>query len=59
MFLSTLGQKQFLFHPLLPRIEGFKSEDLKTGILIEDFSLIFSEKKSSGFDPSALPSGQL
>ena len=45
----------FISTSLLPRIEGFKSEDLKTAILIEDFSLIFSEKGSSEFDSSALP----
>lgn len=45
----------FISTSLLQRIEGFKSEDLKTGILIEDFSLIFSEKGSSGYDASALP----
>ena len=36
----------FISSGLLSRIEGFKSENLKTGILIEDFSLIFSEKSS-------------
>ncbi len=40
---------------LLSRIEGFKSEDLKTAILIEDYSLIFSEKNSDKFDSSAIP----
>ncbi len=40
---------------LLPRIEDFKSQDLKTGILLEDFSLIFSEKDSSEYVPSAVP----
>jgi long-chain acyl-CoA synthetase len=45
----------FISSSLLPQIEGFKSEDLKTAILIEDFSLIFSEKGSSIYDSSALP----
>lgn len=45
----------FISTSLLQKIEGFKSEDLKTGILIEDFSLIFSEKGSSVYDASALP----
>jgi long-chain acyl-CoA synthetase len=45
----------FISTSLLPRIEGFKSENLKTAILIEDFSLIFSEKGSSEFDSSAIP----
>ena len=40
----------FISSSLLPRIEGFKSEDLKTAILVEDFSLVFSEKDSSEFD---------
>jgi long-chain acyl-CoA synthetase len=39
----------------LPRIEGFKSENLKTGILIEDYSLVFSEKGSFKFDPESVP----
>src|SRR5665647_2855302 len=34
----------FISTSLLPRIEGFKSDDLKTGIIIEDFSLFLSEK---------------
>ena len=45
----------FISTSLLSRIEEFKSEDLKTGILIEDFSVLFSEKKSIRFDPSAQP----
>jgi long-chain acyl-CoA synthetase len=47
----------FISTSLLTRIEGFKSNDLKTAILVEDFSLVFSEKKSSEFDISAIPSG--
>jgi long-chain acyl-CoA synthetase len=45
----------FISTSLLSRIEGFKSEDLKTAILIEDFSLLFSETGSYEFDSSALP----
>ena len=45
----------FISGSLLSRIEGFKSEDLKTAIQIEDFSLIYSEKGSGKFDPSDLP----
>jgi long-chain acyl-CoA synthetase len=45
----------FISTSLLPQIERFKSEELKIAILIEDFSLIFSEKSSSIFDSSALP----
>ena len=43
---------------LLPKIEGFRSDDLTTGILLEDFSLLFSEGGNDiVFDPSAVPSG--
>jgi long-chain acyl-CoA synthetase len=45
----------FISSGLLPRIEGFRSEYLKTVISIEDFSLISSEKKSIKFDPDASP----
>jgi len=45
----------FISTNLLPRIEGFKSENLKTGILIEDYSLVFSEKGSFKFDPESVP----
>lgn len=48
----------FISTSLLTRIEGFKSEELKTGILVEDFSFVFSAKKSSEFDRSAIPSGR-
>ncbi len=47
----------FISTNLQPRIEGYKSEFLTTGISIEDFSLIFSDKKDIGYDPSAVPSG--
>jgi long-chain acyl-CoA synthetase len=45
----------FISSALLQRLEGFKSDDLKTGILIEDFSVVFSENESIVFDPSARP----
>jgi long-chain acyl-CoA synthetase len=45
----------FISSSLLPRIDGFKSDELKTAILIEDYSLVFSEKGSSEFDISAIP----
>ena len=45
----------FISSSLVQRIEGFKSSELKTGILIEDFSLIFSEKNSCEYVASALP----
>ena len=54
--LSHSGARAiFISSSLLPRIEDYKSEDLKTGILIEDFSVLFSENKSIVFDPSARP----
>ena len=45
----------FISTSLLQRIEGFQSDVLKTAILIEDFSLIYSEAGSSEYDPSASP----
>jgi len=45
----------FISNSLLSRIEGFKSEELKTTILIEDFSMLNSDKKSGKFDVFALP----
>jgi long-chain acyl-CoA synthetase len=45
----------FISTSLLSRIEGFKSEELKTAVLIEDFSLIFSEKGAVEFDSSSIP----
>ena len=45
----------FISSSLLSRIEGFKSEVLKTVIRIEDFSLVFSEKETVKFDSSARP----
>jgi len=54
--LSHSGARAiFISSALLQRLEGFKSDDLKTGILIEDFSVVFSEDKSIVFDPSARP----
>jgi long-chain acyl-CoA synthetase len=45
----------FISSGLLSRIEGFKSENLKTGIMIEDFSLIFSEEGAFRFEPDVVP----
>ena len=45
----------FVSTSLLAKIEEYKSEDLKTVINIENYSLIFSEKNSSAFDPLAIP----
>lgn len=45
----------FISSSQLPKIEGFKSQELKTGILIEDYSILFSENKSFAYDPSAKP----
>jgi long-chain acyl-CoA synthetase len=46
----------FISTSLLSRIEGFKSEDLKTGIIIEDFSLFFSAKGAVNYVASSVPS---
>jgi long-chain acyl-CoA synthetase len=46
----------FVSTSLLPRIEGYKSDVLKTGIIIEDFSLFLSDKDSINYDASAVPS---
>ena len=45
----------FVSSSQLPKLEGYESEYLKTGILVEDFSLLFSENKSLVYDPSARP----
>ncbi len=45
----------FISGSLLSRIEGFRSEDLKTAILIDDFSLIYADNNLCKFDSSALP----
>jgi long-chain acyl-CoA synthetase len=45
----------FISNSLLSRIEELKSEDLKMAILIEDFSVIFSDKPPEKFDPLAHP----
>jgi long-chain acyl-CoA synthetase len=45
----------FVSSSQLSKLEGYKSEYLKTGILIEDFSLLFSGNKSLVYDPSARP----
>ncbi len=52
--LEHSGSKAiFISSSLLSRIEGYKSEVLKTIIRIEDFSLILSEHEPAKFDPSA------
>lgn len=45
----------FISNALSSKIEGYKSDDLKTAIHIEDFSLIYSEKRTPEFDPQAYP----
>jgi long-chain acyl-CoA synthetase len=45
----------FISNSLLSRIEGYNSEHLKTIILIEDYSFLFSENSSSSYDVSAVP----
>ncbi len=50
--LTHSGAKAiFISESLLPKIEGFKSDDLKTAILIEDFSILFCDGKAPEFDP--------
>jgi long-chain acyl-CoA synthetase len=46
----------FISTALIPRIEGFKSEELKTAINIENFSPIFSGPGFSEYDPESIPS---
>jgi long-chain acyl-CoA synthetase len=48
----------FISSGLLSRIEGIKSEYLKTIIQIEDFSLILSPDNSFEYDPEAVPEGK-
>lgn len=45
----------FISTSLTGRIEGFKSEFLKTGVLIEDYSFIFSEPGAKAYDAAAIP----
>jgi long-chain acyl-CoA synthetase len=45
----------FISSSLLPRIEDLKSEDLKTVILMEDFSLVSAGKSSIQYDSSLVP----
>ena len=45
----------FVSSSQLQKIEGYKSKELKTGILIDDYSVLFSENKSVVYDPSARP----
>jgi long-chain acyl-CoA synthetase len=45
----------FISASLLTRIEGFRSESLKTAILIEDFSFLFSGEGTSTFEPDSHP----
>jgi len=54
--LTHSGAKAiFISNSQLSKIEGFKSDDLKTGIQIDDFSILFSDKNAPVFDPSARP----
>ena len=45
----------FISESLLPKIEGFKSDELKSAILIDDFSILFCDGKAPEFDRTALP----
>jgi long-chain acyl-CoA synthetase len=54
--LEHSGSKAiFISNSLLSRIEGFKSEELKTAILMEDFSPVYSENNTAKFNVSAIP----
>jgi long-chain acyl-CoA synthetase len=54
--LSHSGARAiFVSSSQLPKLEGFKSDVLNTGILIDDFSVLFSEKKNVVYDPSDKP----
>ena len=56
--LSHSGSKAiFISSSLLAKIEEFKSDDLKTGIQIEDYSVLFSGTGAPVYDPLAVPSG--
>lgn len=55
--LTHSGAKAiYISTSLLSRLEGFKSDELKTGILIEDFSILFAKNKSILYDPFVKPS---
>lgn len=45
----------FISSGLLHRMEGLKHGPLETGILLDDFSILFSENSSVRFDPEAVP----
>jgi len=47
----------FISNPLLNKLEGYKSETLKTVILIEDFSIPGESDLFGGFDITAVPTG--
>lgn len=45
----------FISASLLSKIDDFRSDDLKTAILIDDFSIVSSSGKIAGYDPAARP----
>lgn len=47
----------FISNPLLNKLEGYKSETLKTVIQIEDFSIAGENDLFGGFDINAVPAG--
>jgi long-chain acyl-CoA synthetase len=54
--LEHSGSKAlFVSSGLLSKIEGTQSEMLRIAILIEDYSLLFSDDQSVSFDPNAVP----
>lgn len=48
----------FISSTLLGRIEGYKSDLLKTAVLIEDYTVHFSERIAAQYDANAVPSGE-
>ncbi|HBC78731.1 MAG TPA: AMP-dependent synthetase [Bacteroidales bacterium] len=54
--LSHSGARAiFISSSQLTKLEEYKSEELKTGILVDDFSVLFSVNKSLAYDPSTRP----
>lgn len=45
----------FISTPLLTRLEGFNSKEVKVHILMEDFSLLFRDKGAAAFHPYSVP----
>jgi long-chain acyl-CoA synthetase len=48
----------FISSSLTQRIEGYKSETMKTAILTEDYSVLFSDDNTPVYDRAATPAGE-